>query len=63
MCYNKTMNNKMPLTPEVRAYFAELGRRSAEKIKAKYGNEYYKKLSAMRKNPGRKPKAKKEDIL
>ena len=44
------MNNKMPLTPEVRAYFAELGRRSAEKIKAKYGNEYYKKLSAMRKN-------------
>lgn len=57
------MNNKMPLTPEVRAYFAELGRRSAEKIKAKYGNEYYKKLSAMRKNPGRKPKAKKEDIL
>lgn len=56
------MSNKMPVTPEISAYFAELGRRSAKKIKAKYGNDYYKRIAAMRKNPGRKPKVKKDEV-
>lgn len=44
---------KMKLTPEVRAYFAEIGRRNGLKLREKYGSDYFKKISRMRKRFGR----------
>lgn len=44
---------KIELSDEVRAYFAEIGRRNGLKLKEKYGSDYFKKISRMRKRYGR----------
>lgn len=43
---------KKPVSPEVRAYFQELGKKRGEQLKAKYGADYFKRISAMRKTHG-----------
>jgi len=43
------------LAPEVREYFRELGKKRGEALKARYGSDYFKKISAMRKTFGSKP--------
>lgn len=46
---------KAGVPAEVSAYFTELGRKSGQKLREERGSEYFKKISAMRKNPwGRK---------
>lgn len=48
---------KKPITPEVREYFREIGRKRGNALKAKYGSDYFKKIAAKRKTFGRKPTA------
>jgi hypothetical protein len=57
--------DKKELPEEVRAFFAELGRKSGEKLKErslrKYGDssEYFRRIAAKRKRFGPLPKNKK----
>lgn len=44
---------KKDISPEVRKYFQEIGRIQGNRLKEKYGSEYFKKISAMRKVHGR----------
>ena len=44
---------KIEIKPEVREYFRELGKRRGLELKNKYGSEYFKKISSMRKRFGR----------
>lgn len=55
--------NKLDLNPEVRAFFAEIGRKNGKALYAKHGPEYFRRIAAMRKTHGRqKPKEEvKED--
>lgn len=46
---------KKPLTPEVREYFREIGRKRGNALKEKYGNDYFKNMAAKRKTFGRRP--------
>lgn len=48
---------KRELTPEVREYFREIGRKRGNALKAKYGSDYFKQIAAKRKSFGRKPAA------
>lgn len=51
---------KLDLSPEVRSFFAEIGRKNGKKLYKERGSEYFKKIAAMRKTHGRQ-KAKPED--
>jgi len=46
---------KKPITPEVREYFREIGRKRGNALKAKFGSDYFKEIAAKRKTFGRKP--------
>lgn len=49
--------SKKTLSPEVKAFFAEIGRKNGKALYAKHGPEYFKRIAAMRKTHGRqKPK-------
>lgn len=48
---------KREITPEVREYFREIGRKRGNALKAKYGSDYFKQIAAKRKSFGRKPTA------
>lgn len=48
---------KKQITPEVREYFREIGRKRGNALKAKYGSDYFKQIAAKRKSFGRKPTA------
>lgn len=49
------MANKKPITPEVREYLREIGRKRGNALKEKYGSDYFKNMAAKRKSFGRKP--------
>ena len=53
--------SKMKLTPEVREFFAEIGRRNGEKLMQERGSEYFSKISKMRKRYGRLSKKEKRE--
>jgi len=44
------------ISPEVRKYFQEIGRKRGLALKEKYGSDYFKKIAAMRKTHGRQKK-------
>jgi hypothetical protein len=44
---SKTKKN---LSPEVRAFFAEIGHRNGTKLKQERGSEYFRAIRAQRKN-------------
>lgn len=46
---------KKQITPEVREYFREIGRKRGNALKEKYGSDYFKQIAAKRKSFGRKP--------
>lgn len=46
---------KKQITPEVREYFREIGRKRGLALKEKYGSDYFKQIAAKRKSFGRKP--------
>lgn len=46
---------KKTITPEVREYFREIGRKRGNALKEKYGSDYFKQIAAKRKSFGRKP--------
>lgn len=53
---------KKDLSPEVREFFRENGRKRGLALKAKYGNDYFKKIAAKRKTFGaQKKKAESQD--
>lgn len=52
---------KKPVSPEVSAYFREIGRKRGLALKEKGGSEYFRKIASMRKTHGRQKKS--EDIL
>ena len=47
---------KMPMSPEMREYFRELGRRRGNALKEKYGSDYFRKIAAKRKTFGAQKK-------
>lgn len=53
------MNKNLP--PEVLKFFQEIGHKSGSKLRDERGPEYFSKISKMRKNPGRRSQAPKED--
>jgi hypothetical protein len=57
------MSEKQNIPQAVRDYFATIGRINGNKLKEKYGSDYFKRISAMRKNPGRKPASEKQEIV
>ena len=49
--------SKRNISPEVRAFFAEIGRQNGKKLFKERGSEYFRNLAAKRKTHGRqKPK-------
>ena len=46
---------KKELSPEVREYFREMGRKRGNALKEKYGSDYFRDLASKRKSFGRKP--------
>lgn len=48
---------KREITPEVREYFREIGRKRGNALKEKFGSDYFKQIAAKRKSFGRKPTA------
>lgn len=46
---------KRNLSPEVREYFQEIGRKRGNQLKEKYGSDYFRQIAAKRKTFGRKP--------
>lgn len=50
----------MPMSPEMKEYFRELGRIRGNKLKEERGSEYFRKIAAMRKTHGRQKK--KEEV-
>lgn len=48
---------KKQITPEVREYFREIGRKRGNALKAKFGSDYFKQIAAKRKSFGRKPQS------
>ena len=50
--------DKIPMSEEIRKYFAEMGRRSGNKLYKERGSEYFRKIAAKRKRFGRLPKKK-----
>jgi hypothetical protein len=48
--------SKKELSPEVRKFFQENGRKRGNALKEKHGSEYFRKISAMRKTHGRQGK-------
>jgi hypothetical protein len=49
---------KREISPEVREYFRQIGRKRGNALKEKYGSDYFKKIAAMRKTHGRQGKGK-----
>lgn len=46
---------KRQITPQIREYFQEIGRKRGNALKAKYGSDYFKNMASKRKTFGRKP--------
>lgn len=55
--------SKREITPEVREYFREIGRKRGNALKEKYGSDYFKQIAAKRKSFGRKPTAESTSAL
>ena len=55
--------NKKPITPEVREYLREIGRKRGNALKDKYGSDYFKNMAAQRKSFGRKPQPGSNSVL
>lgn len=51
--------SKKTLSPEIREFFAEIGRKNGKALYAKHGSEYFKRIAGMRKTHG-KQKLKEE---
>lgn len=51
----------MDINPEVRKFFAEIGRKNGKKLFAERGSQYFKDIAGKRKRFGRLPKPKIED--
>lgn len=47
-----------PISPELSEYFSNLGKKGGQKLFQERGREYYQKIAAMRKKPGRKKEVK-----
>lgn len=51
---------KRNISPEVREYFRQIGRKRGLALKEKYGSEYFRRIASMRKTHGRQ---KKEEVV
>lgn len=50
------MATKRNISPEVRAYFQEIGRKRGNALKEKHGSAYFSRIAKMRKTYGRQKK-------
>ena len=57
---DKKDKDKIPMPDEVRKYFAEMGRRSGNKLMRERGSQYFRDIASKRKRFGRLPKKDKE---
>lgn len=56
--------SKKNISPEVKKFFEEIGRKNGKALYAKHGPEYFKRISAMRKIHGRqKPKPEVQETV
>ena len=53
-------DDKIPMPDEVRKYFAEMGRRSGNKLMKERGSQYFRNIASKRKRFGRLPKKAKD---
>lgn len=56
------MKTKKDIPPQVREFFAEIGRKNGTKLFQERGSEYFRKIAGMRKTHGRQkpPEPQKE---
>lgn len=54
--------SKRTLSPEVREFFAEIGRKNGKELFRKHGSEYFRRIAGMRKRHGRQKLDTNKDV-